>query len=54
MRVTKDNNGTIALAEFGLKLEVNPAQLLKQLMNERSQSLLDEMIELKYGINTGI
>lgn len=43
LKKQRDNN--LTLSTLGLKLEVNPYWLVKEMISENSQSILDEVIE---------
>jgi len=44
----KDRDNKLNLHTFGLKLEVQPYWLVKEMINQNSQNILDELIELAY------
>lgn len=44
----QDRDNKLTLSTMGLNLEVQPYWLIKEMMNDNSQKMLDSMIEAKY------
>ena len=44
----KKGQGGVELNAFGLKLNINPRQLIQTMMNQNSQKMMDSMIEQRY------
>lgn len=48
IRITRNSDNTLCVQSIGLKIDLSPVQLFKQMINNGAQTLLDTMIEAAY------
>lgn len=48
IRITRNSNNTLCVQSIGLKIDLSPVQLFKEMINNGAQTLLNTMIEVSY------